>query len=108
MKVKDLIKELQAADQEAELVFSMPDGCCSDREWLELHSVDFDEHLQYNNKSELVRGKTFPNGTFEFYFEATWLLSSCRRAGAAKRAVQEIVDSQKKWQDEQNEKANKK
>lgn len=108
MKVKDLLIELHKADPETELMFSMGDGCCGDREYLDIVDVDFDEHLQYNIKSELVRSKHFPLGTVEFYFSAPWFLASCRKAGAAKRAVQEIIDEHEKWQKEQEEKHGKK
>jgi hypothetical protein len=107
MKVKDLLLELQKADPETELVFSMADGCCGDREWLEICDVDFDEHLRYNMKSELVRSKDCPLGTVEFFFHAPWFLASCRKAGAAKRAAQEIIDSHAAWQKEQEEKSKK-
>lgn len=107
MKVKDILLVLQQADPETELVFSMSDGCCGDREWLEIVDVDFDEHLQYNSKSELVRSKDFPLGTVEFYFAAPWFLASCRKAGAAKRAAQDVIDAQIAWQKEQEEKAKK-
>lgn len=107
MKVKDLIEELSKADPEADLVFSMSDGCCADREWLELDTAFFDEHLQYNLKSELVRPKSIPNGTFEFFFKAPWFLSSCRKSGAAKQAAQDIIDSNEAWKKEQKEKSEK-
>jgi hypothetical protein len=104
MTVKELIEKLNKADPEAELVFSMADGCCSDREYLELYGADFEEHLQYNIKSELVRPKDFPHGTFEFDFHAPWFLASCRKAGAAKSAAQAVEDSHKKWLEDQKKK----
>lgn len=108
MKVKELLLELQTADPEADLVFEMADGCCSDTEFLDLYEAYFDELLRYNIKSELVRGKDTPHGIFRFYFNAPWFLASCRKAGAAKRAAQEIIDSHAAWLKEQEEKHGKK
>jgi hypothetical protein len=62
MKVKDLLIELQKADPEADLVFSHGDGCCGDREYLDLEDTYFNEYLVYNLKGELVRPKDLPNG----------------------------------------------
>lgn len=104
MKVKDLLVELQKADPEAELVFSHGSGCCGDRDWLVLQDAEFDEHLRYNIKSELVRPKDIPHGTFEFYFETPDYLRTCRKAGAVRDLINEMDQAHSKWLEEQRNK----
>ena len=105
MKVKDLIKELQEANQEAEVTFSIYEGCCGDREYLEVVDTDFDECLQYNSKSELVPSKYFPNGRFEVVFDALDFMTSCRSAGTARDAVKKMREENEKWRKEQQKKS---
>lgn len=97
MKVKDILEELQKANPETEVSFQMADGCCSDVEFLDISSVDFDEAMPKSKMEERVT----------FYFNAPWFLASCRKAGAAKRAAQDVIDAQIAWQKEQEEKAKK-
>lgn len=97
MKVGYLLEQLKGADPETEISFQMADGCCSDVEFLDIHDVDL----------ELADSKYRTQESVTFYFNAPWFLSSCRRAGAAKRAAQEVIDSNLAWQKEQEEKSKK-
>lgn len=108
MKVKDLLIELQKADPEADLVFSHGEGCCGDRDWLELLDAEFNEHLQFNLKGELVRPKDFPNGTFEFFFATPTYLASCRKAGAVRDLIRKMDEDTAAWHKSQEEKRGKK
>jgi hypothetical protein len=92
VKVKDLLRELQAADPEADIIYMMSDGCCSDYEYLDLRDASFEEYKYFNSKSELVKPKDMPHGMFEFRFHAPWFLGTCLTSGTAKRAAQEHID----------------
>ena len=94
MKAKEIIEELQKVDPETEVTFEMADGCCGDTEFLDAVDIDVD----------IKDGKFYKEDCARIFFSAPWFLDSCRKSGAAHRAAQTIIDSHKKWQEEQKKK----
>ena len=77
MKVRDLLENLKDADPESEVSFSMPDGCCGDREWLDINEIYVRDGDETQHEKPLV----------EFLFKGLSYFSTCRKSGAVKDAA---------------------
>jgi hypothetical protein len=88
VKLKDFLKEFEGVDPEADMIFQMADGCCSE-------TFDLgDPYVDHYN---------FPGGSYcSIDFPALDFLSSCIRSGIAKDAVKRHLETLKKFHDKKD------